>query len=181
MARRQADSGISTRSRLAPRPTLARLGALAALLAVSGACTVTPEPRRAEPETRRSAVNDEHAPVPPARPEPGDAMPEIGDTSTADALEALRWIAALFATGIDTGSETNPLTARNHADRSAEGAMGAPPHSPGDPSATEIVDGILRRFREGEGDKADPREKGEASTPPQPPPKDQQPDPKPDR
>lgn len=129
--------------------------------ALVAGCTVTPEPHSTErPAAPAVSAAEPKGPTPPGVAGPAaDPVPEkVGDTTAADAVEALRWVAALFATGIDTQSETNPHTAWNRADRSAAGAMGT---APAGPNATEIVDGILKRYREGTPETADPRGRGE--------------------
>lgn len=153
------------------------MSGVALVAALLAGCTVTPEPRsaaRPAPKEPAAAPRDSAAArnEPATDPQPADPTtdapvpPDLGDTSAADAVEALRWVAALFATGIDTASETNPLTAWNHADRSAAGAMGS--SAPG-ADATQIVDGILRRYREGTTETTDPRGQREAPAKEPPP------------
>jgi hypothetical protein len=147
--------------------------ACAALLAGTS-CTVTPEPRRPEPPPAPRAATPPPADAAPEEPVPPPPK-EIGDTAGADALEALRWVAALFATGIDTRSETDPLGAWNRADRSAAGAMGSAPGAAGAAEAASIVDGVLDRYREGDPAAKDPRGDAEKPVPdpaPEAPPKD---------
>ncbi len=93
----------------------------------------------------------------------------LGDSKAADAVEILTIIGALFATGVDLRSETDPISATNRQDRTAAGVMGSAPNAA--PEASDIVDAILKRFRDGDPDRKDPRgDADRADKPPPPPP-----------